>query len=112
MMVRVGVRVEEENTGLLRRRLLFADSERSIVRISHDGTRIAFRAPVDGVLNDRIGDARPVTAVTDRNLGPWIVWMHDNRHIVFFREAAGDENWRAWRVDRQTGNVQALTDRG
>jgi len=32
--------------------------------------RIAFRAPVDGVLNlwiapiDRIGDARPVTAVT------------------------------------------------
>jgi dipeptidyl aminopeptidase/acylaminoacyl peptidase len=115
MIVRVGARVEEENTGLLCRRLLFADPERSIVRISHDGTRIAFRAPVDGVLNlwiapiDRISDARPVTAVTDRNLGPWIVWMHDNRHVVFFREAAGDENWRAWRVDLKTDNVRALT---
>jgi dipeptidyl aminopeptidase/acylaminoacyl peptidase len=108
-------RVGEENAGLLRRRLIFADPERSIVRISPDGTRIAFRAPVDGVLNlwvspiDRIEDAHPVTAVTDRNLGPWIVWMHDNRHVVFFREAAGDENWRAWRVDLATGEVRPLT---
>ena len=91
-------RAGEENPGLLRRRLIFRDPERSIVRISQDGTWIAFRAPVDGVLNlwvvsiDRIEDARPVTAVTDRNLGPWIVWMHDNQHVVFFREAAGDEN--------------------
>jgi dipeptidyl aminopeptidase/acylaminoacyl peptidase len=109
------MRVGAENTGLLRRRLIFADPERSVVRISHDGTRIAFRAPVDGVLNlwvaplDGICDARPVTAVTDRNLGPLIVWMHDNRHVVFFREAAGDENWRAWRVDLQTGDVRPLT---
>jgi dipeptidyl aminopeptidase/acylaminoacyl peptidase len=109
------MRVGAENTGLLRRRLIFADPERSLVRISHDGTRIAFRAPVDGVLNlwvaplDGICDARPVTAVTDRNLGPLIVWMHDNRHVVFFREAAGDENWRAWRVDLQTGDVRPLT---
>jgi dipeptidyl aminopeptidase/acylaminoacyl peptidase len=100
---------------LLPRRLIFADPERSIVRISPDGTRIAFRAPVDGVLNlwvapiDRIGDARPVTAVTDRNLGPWIVWMRDKRHVVFFREAAGDENWRAWRVDLETGDERPLT---
>jgi hypothetical protein len=41
----------EENAALLPRRLIFGDPERSIVRISPDGTRIAFRAPVDGVLN-------------------------------------------------------------
>ena len=58
---------------------------------------------------DRIDDARPVTAVTERNIGPSIVWMHDNRHVVFFREAAGDENWRAWRVDLETGDVRPLT---
>ena len=109
------MRVGKESTGLLRRRLLFADPERSVVRISHDGTRIAFRAPVDGVLNlwvaplDGIEQARPVTAVTDRNLGAAIVWMRDNRHVVFFREAAGDENWRAWRVDLETGDVRPLT---
>jgi hypothetical protein len=82
----------EESAGLLRRRLLFADPERSVVRISHDGSRIAFRAPVGGVLNlwvapiARVDEARPVTTVTDRNLGPWTVWMWDNRHVVFFRE--------------------------
>jgi dipeptidyl aminopeptidase/acylaminoacyl peptidase len=73
------------------------------------------RGPVDGVLNlwvaplDRIEQARPVTRVTDRNLGPWIIWMGDNRHVVFFREAAGDENWRAWRADLETGDVRPLT---
>jgi hypothetical protein len=107
--------VGDENCGLLRRRLIFADPERSVVRISPDGARVAFRAPIDGVLNlwvapiDRVDEARPVTAVTDRNLGPWIVWMRDNRHVVFFREAAGDENWRAWRVDLDTGDVRPLT---
>ena len=104
-----------ESPALLPRRLLFGNLERSVVRISRDGTRIAFRAPVDGVLNlwvapiDDIENARPVTAVTDRNIGPWIVWMHDNRHIVFFRDQGGDENWRAWRVDLQTGDVAPLT---
>jgi dipeptidyl aminopeptidase/acylaminoacyl peptidase len=105
----------DENAALLPRRLIFGDPERSVVRISWDGTRIAFRAPVHGVLNlwvapvDHIEQARPVTAVTDRNIGPWVLWMHDNRHVVFFREVAGDENWRAWRVDLQTGDVRALT---
>ena len=56
--------VGEENTGLLRRRLIFADPERSVVRISPHGTRVAFRAPIDGVLNlwvapiDRVDEAR------------------------------------------------------
>jgi dipeptidyl aminopeptidase/acylaminoacyl peptidase len=105
----------EENAALLPRRLIFGDPDRSVVRISPDGARIAFRAPVDGVLNlwvaplDRIEQARPVTTVADRNLGPWIVWMRDNRHVVFFREAAGDENWRAWRADLETGDVRPLT---
>jgi hypothetical protein len=44
-------RVGQENPGLLRRRLIFGDPERSIVCISPDGMRIAFRAAVDGVLN-------------------------------------------------------------
>ena len=109
------LRAGDGSPSRLPRRLIFGDPERSIVRISPDGMRIAFRAPVDGVLNlwiapiDRIGDARPVTAVTDRNLGAAIVWMRDNRHVVFFREAAGDENWRAWRVDLETGDVRPLT---
>jgi dipeptidyl aminopeptidase/acylaminoacyl peptidase len=109
------LRTGDEGSGLLPRRVIFGNPERSVVRISPDGTRIAFLAPVDGVLNlwvapiDQIDNARPVTAATDRNLGFSMVWMHDNRHIVFFREQAGDENWRAWRVDLRTAEIRPLT---
>src|SRR3954469_3391546 len=105
----------DPHTDLLPRRLIFGNPERTSVRISHDGTRIAFLAPVDGVLNlwvgpvARIEDARPVTRVTDRNLGLWIVWMHDNRHVLFFRDNAGDENWCAYAIDLESGNTRALT---
>jgi dipeptidyl aminopeptidase/acylaminoacyl peptidase len=105
----------DQQADLLPRRLIFANPERIIVRISHDGTKIAFLAPIDGVLNlwvgpvERIEDARPVTKATDRNLGLWIVWMHDNRHVLFFRDRAGDENWCSWAIDLESGDVRALT---
>jgi dipeptidyl aminopeptidase/acylaminoacyl peptidase len=103
------------NTPLIPRRVLFAGADRSVVRISPDGRRIAFLAPIDGVLNLWVADvrdptrARPLTRVTDRDLGPWIVWLHNNRHVVFFREQGGDENWQAHRADVSTGDILALS---
>ena len=100
---------------LIPRRVLFANPARTWVRISPDGTRIAFLAPINEVLNlwvGPIGDvskARPVTRVTDRSIGWFFAWLHDNRRLVFFREQGGDENWQAFRVDTQTGDVLALT---
>ena len=97
------------------RRVLFGDPERSLARISPDGRRVAFLAAVDGVLNvwvgpiEEPGAARPLTRVTDRNLGPWLVWLPNNRHVVYFRERGGDENWQAHRVDVETGATIALT---
>jgi dipeptidyl aminopeptidase/acylaminoacyl peptidase len=100
---------------LIPRRLLFGDPGKFIVRISPDGRRIAFLAPVDGVLNlwvgpiGDVGAARPFTHVTDRDLGLSVVWLHNNRHVVFFREQGGDENWQAHRVDVETGDSLPLT---
>src|SRR5262245_37241298 len=111
----VNNRSDSRAAALIPRRLLFADPARSVVRISPDGRRVAFLAPVDGVLNlwvgaiDDIGNARALTQVTDRSLGPTVLWMHDNRHVVFFREQGGDENWQAHRVDVATGDILALT---
>ena len=102
-------------TPLIPRRVLFAGADRSVVRLSPDGRRIAFLAPVDGLLNLWVGpladvtQARPFTRVTDRDLGPWVVWLPNSRHVVFFREEGGDENWQAHRVDVETGEVLALT---
>jgi hypothetical protein len=64
-------RVRVETPGLLRRRLIFADPERSVVRISHDGTRIAFRAPVDGVLNLWIARSRKQHGAGSRQSPPF-----------------------------------------
>jgi dipeptidyl aminopeptidase/acylaminoacyl peptidase len=100
---------------LLPRRLIFANIERSVVRLSPSGEWLAFRAPVNGVLNlwiaplADVDKARPVTNVTDRNIGAWIGWTHDSRHVVYFRDQDGDENWRAWRADPRTGDIRALT---
>ena len=100
---------------LISRRRLFSNPERRLVRISPDGTRIAFQAPLDGVLNvwiaplDNVDEARPVTAVTDRNIAGWHLWTHDNSYIIYARDQAGDENWQIWRVDLKTGESKALT---
>src|SRR5215472_1529799 len=98
---------------LIPRHVLFGGADRSIVRLSPDGRRIAFLAPLGGVLNLWVADvryptkARSLTRVTDRDLGPWIVWLPNNRHVMFFRDQGGDENWQAHRVDLDTGGPGA-----
>src|SRR5262249_6388698 len=85
------------------------------VTISPDGERIAFLAPLDGVLNvwlAPLGDpaaAKPLTRITDRDVHYQLWWPFDSRHVVFFREQGGDENWQAHHVDTATGDIRTLT---
>src|SRR5712691_8304926 len=66
---------------LIPRQVLFGDPDKGWARISPDGTRLAFLAPFNGVLNlwvaplRDIAKARPFTRVSDRSLGPWLTWM-------------------------------------
>jgi dipeptidyl aminopeptidase/acylaminoacyl peptidase len=100
---------------LIPRRLLFAAPQRARVTISPDGKLIAFLGPVDGVLNVWLAPvadpaaARPLTRIADRDVQYQLWWPHDNRHVVFFREQGGDENWQAHRIDIATGDIRALT---
>ena len=100
---------------LIPRRTLFAAPEYSRVTISPDGKLIAFLGPVDGVQNvwlTSLSDpaaARPLTRIADRDVLDQLWWPHDSRHIVFFRERGGDENWQANSIDIQTGQIRALT---
>ena len=59
----------DQRSDLLPRRLIFANPERTIVRISHDGTRIAFLAPVDGVLNLWVGHKAVKAVIVDQVRG-------------------------------------------
>lgn len=61
-------------------------------------------APIDDVAN-----ARPFTQVADAGIAAELFWMRNNRHVLFFREQDGDENWRTYRVDLQDGGIAPLT---
>ncbi|QOZ33150.1 S9 family peptidase [Bradyrhizobium sp. CCBAU 53421] len=107
--------VRAEPPALIARRVFFDNPDYINVRLSPDGTQLSWVAPLDGVNNlwvaplSDLRAARPVTRVTDRNISAEYRWAHTNRHVVFFRERDGDENWRAASVDITDGKIVPLT---
>jgi dipeptidyl aminopeptidase/acylaminoacyl peptidase len=100
-------------TPLIPREVLFGNPERASPGISPDGTRIAWLAPVDGVLNVWVGqigadDAKPVTDDTDRGIRDYR-WAHDDRHLLYVQDRGGDENWHLYAVDLEGGGTRDLT---
>ena len=100
---------------LVPREVLFGNPEKVSPRISPDGRRLAYIAPVDGVLNVWVGDVdagedsyRPVTSDTDRGIRAFF-WGNDNRRILYVQDRGGDENWRLYDVDLSTGVTRDLT---
>src|SRR5207245_508657 len=102
-----------ETVPLVPRDVLFGNPEKTSPRISPDGTRLAYIAPVDGVLNVWVGavgseEFGPVTNDTDRGIRAYF-WAHDNRHLLYVQDKGGDENWRLYDVDLHTGATRDLT---
>lgn len=101
------------DTPLIPREILFGNPERAAPQISPDGTRMAYLAPVDDVLNVWVGDVgkdndRPVTHDTDRGIRVYF-WAHDARRILYLQDAGGDENWRLFSIDLDTDAETDLT---
>jgi dienelactone hydrolase len=100
---------------LVARKVFFDNPDVGSVRISPDGQTLSWLAPVDNVRNlfvaprDDLDAARAVTHATDRNLSTFYRWAHTSRHLVFFQERDGDENWRASSVDLISGATVPLT---
>lgn len=93
--------------------VLFGNPERTAGAISPDGTRLAFLAPVDRLLNIWVGasdgrDAQPVTHDTVRGIQSFS-WAHDGRHLLYVQDTGGDENWRLHALDLQTREDRDLT---
>jgi dipeptidyl aminopeptidase/acylaminoacyl peptidase len=106
---------------LIPREVLFGNPERTSPRISPDGTRLAWIAPRDGVLNvwsAPIGAsgasgvdwdaATVVTDDTDRGIRSF-TWAQDGRHLLYVQDTGGDENWRLYDVDMETMARRDLT---
>jgi dipeptidyl aminopeptidase/acylaminoacyl peptidase len=99
---------------LIPRKVLFDNPDRSLVRISPDGSQIAWLAPREGVLNvwvaprEELDAARPVTDDTGRGVRMY-GWAFNNTHILYLQDQNGDENWRIFSVDLTTGSTSDLT---
>jgi dipeptidyl aminopeptidase/acylaminoacyl peptidase len=108
-------------TTLIPRTVLFGNPERTSPELSPDGTRLAWIAPHDGILNVWVAPlravsgeavdwsaARVVTEDRDRGIRRF-TWAHDGRHLLYMQDTGGDENWRLHDVNLETMRHRDLT---
>jgi dipeptidyl aminopeptidase/acylaminoacyl peptidase len=99
---------------LIPRQVLFGNPERVNPQLSPDGLRIAWIAPVDGVLNvwvgplDDLGAAAPLTNDADRGIRSYS-WAHDGHTLLYVQDRGGDENWQLYGVNLDTGATRSFT---
>src|SRR5215469_8240404 len=101
-------------TPLIARAALFGNPVKAQARLSPDGKYISFLAPDDGVLNvwlapqGDLAQAKPITHDRKRGIRQHL-WADDSRHVLFLQDEAGDENWRVYSVDVESGRQINLT---
>ena len=99
---------------LIPREILFGNPDKAGAQLSPDGKRIAFLAPVDGLLNvwvgpaDDLDAAKPVTRDTIRGIRSYF-WAYTGNHILYTQDSEGDENWRVFCVDLATDTIRDIT---
>lgn len=111
---REGDRPMASTPPLIPREILFGNPDKAALRISPDGSQIAFLAPVAGVLNLWVAPAeapeaaRPVTRDTGRGVQIYF-WAYTGDHLLYLQDQGGDENWKVYAVDVAAGTTRDLT---
>ena len=100
---------------LIPREVLFGNPERVSPALSPDGSRLAWVAPVDGVLNLWVADlsdldasARPVTHDTGQGISAY-AWTADGTRLLYAQDQAGNLCIRLFCVHLETGETRAYT---
>ncbi|MCS6817167.1 MAG: S9 family peptidase [Blastocatellia bacterium] len=98
---------------LIPREVLFGNPEKASPQISPDGTKLAYLAPHNGVLNvwvRTIGkqDDQVVTSDKKRGIRAY-VWQGDSEHILYIQDRDGDENWHLYQTNLKTKTTRDLT---
>src|SRR6201997_496027 len=88
--------------------VLLGNPDKAGPKISPDGTRLSYIAPLEGVLNLWLGtvggEFEPITHDTDRGIRAY-TWCHNNRHLMYLQDKGGDENWHVYTVDLETSKI-------
>ncbi|MBS1149318.1 MAG: ptpA 1, partial [Myxococcaceae bacterium] len=101
---------------LIPRELLLGNPDRANPRISPDGRQLSWLAPDrKGVLQVWVrplaGADKDAVAVTHDDLRPvrQYAWAEDTNTVLYWQDAAGDENFHLFAVELATMNVRDLT---
>lgn len=98
---------------LIPREVLFGNPQRISAALSPDGTRLAYLAPDDGVLNIWVrtlgqDDDRVVTRDRGRGIRAYR-WAPDGTRLLYVQDRDGDENWHVYAVPVGGGEERDLT---
>ena len=103
-----------DDVPLVPRKAFFGNPEKARARLSPDGKRLAFVAPVEGVLNvwvspdDDPAKAKPVTF--DKHRGVMMYsWAYTSKHILYTQDKNGDEDDHVYSVNLESGEIKDLT---
>jgi dipeptidyl aminopeptidase/acylaminoacyl peptidase len=104
----------QDDGPLIPREILFSNPSKASPRLSPDGSKLSYLAPVNGVLNVWVGPvndpdaAQPVTSDRGRGIRIYF-WAYTDQHILYLQDEDGDENGRLFCVDITSGRETALT---
>ncbi len=112
--------VQNENNSkqqppLIDRKLFFGDPEISGAQLSPDGKFLAFRKPLNGIINIWVkGIDEPMSAaraVTEDKNSPILAyfWSQDSKNILFIQDKGGNENFRIYAVSPTAKVAQGQT---
>jgi dipeptidyl aminopeptidase/acylaminoacyl peptidase len=99
---------------LISRKQLFGNPEKAHARISPDGAKLAYLAPLDGVLNVWVGPvndsaaAKSVTKDDHRGIRSFF-WAYTSAHLLYPQDKDGDEDWHIYSVNLDTDVIKDLT---
>jgi Tol biopolymer transport system component len=109
--------VTADDTPVIPRRSLFGNPQKTNPRISPDGKRLGYLAPVGGVLNLWVGSindsasAKPVTKEKQRPIR-YYSWSFGNRHLLYVKDSSGDENWHIYCLNLEDNSTRdKVTDK-
>ena len=99
---------------LMPRKLFFDNPTRVQGRISPDGSKMSFMAPLDGVQNlwvGPVGDFAATKAITNDKLRGINShqWAFNGKNVLYLRDQGGDEDFHIFSVDLDSGETQDLT---
>jgi dipeptidyl aminopeptidase/acylaminoacyl peptidase len=104
-----------QTTDLIPRKHIFGNPTRTSATISPDGTKLAYLAPRDGVLNVWVApasapdQAKAVTAEKVRPIRSFF-WSPDGTRILYIQDEGGNENWALHGVELATGKETKYTN--